>query len=128
MWKKSISLLLFLFFVVLSVATYKYVYQKHRNIHDMDADFKSVPQELHYEFENNGNVATKKYLNKIIVITGIVSEKDSESITLNDKILCYLSTNTDKNFETKIAVKGRCIGFDELLEVVKLDECSLVKK
>lgn len=94
----------------------------------MEADFRSVPEELHYEFEKNGSVATKKYLNKIIVITGVVSEKDSESITLEDKILCYLSTNTDNNFETKIVIKGRCIGFDELLEVVKLDECSLVKK
>lgn len=127
MWKKSFSLLLFLFFVVFGVATYKYVYQKHRNIQITEADFRSAPKELQYEFVKDSNVATKKYLNKIIMITGVVSEKDSESITLNDKILCYLSTNMDKNFNTTVTIKGRCIGFDELLEVVKLDECSLVK-
>ncbi len=128
MWKKSISLLLFLFFVVFGVATYKYVYQKHRNIEVTKADFRSLPEELYYEFLKDGNVATKKYLNKIITVTGIVSEQDPESITLNDKILCYLSINMNKKCKTVITIKGRCIGFDELLEVVKLDECSLVKK
>jgi hypothetical protein len=26
-----------------------------------------------------------------------------------------------------VAIKGRCIGFDDLLEEIKLDQCSIIK-
>lgn len=128
MWKKAIGLLLFLFFVVFGVATYKYIYQKHRDVQTAETDFERTSEEIYMEFAQNSNQATKKYLNKIITVTGAVSERDANSVTLNTRVVCYFSKNLKKIKNTRTKIKGRCIGFDELLEVVKLDECSVVKK
>lgn len=128
MWKKSIGLILFLFFVVFGVATYKYIYQKHRDVQTSETDFERTSEEIYTEFAQNSNQATKKYVNKVITVTGAVSERDANSVTLNNRVVCYFSKKIEKIKNPKIKIKGRCIGFDELLEVVKFDECSVVKK
>jgi hypothetical protein len=128
MWKKAIGLLLFLFFVVFGVATYKYIYQKHRDIQAAESDFERTSEEIYIEFAQNSNQATKKYVNKIITVTGVVSERDVNSLTLNTRVVCYFSKKLENVNHPTMTIKGRCIGFDELLEVVKLDECSVVKK
>jgi hypothetical protein len=128
MWKKSIFILLFLFFVVFGVASYKYLYQNHRSTPTAEVDFATVSEELYNAFVKDSNAANKKYLNKIITVSGTVTEQDETSLTMNKRILCYFPSTINKNSHKMRSVKGRCIGFDELLEVVKLDECSFVNK
>ena len=47
---------------------------------------------------------------------------------INNKIFCKFDNIVNKiNINDSIVVKGRCIGYDELLEEIKLDQCSIVK-
>ena len=115
-------------FVCIGFGIYKYTYQEHRDIEVAKVDFTVDSKGLLQEFIANPELATQKYLNKVISVQGVISEKDAESITLSNSILCYF-TAKEQNLSvgTSVSVKGRCIGFDELLEVVKLDQCSIEK-
>jgi hypothetical protein len=51
-----------------------------------------------------------------------------ENVTINNKIYCqFESLNNDLKVNDSVAIKGRCIGFDDLLEEIKLDQCSIIK-
>ena len=71
----------------------------------------------------------KKYLNKTIEIEGIPSEINDNSITLDDKVFCQLVKKSSVAIKngTKLIIKGRLIGYDNLLEQVKLDQSEIVK-
>ncbi|WP_139958203.1 OB-fold protein [Flavicella sediminum] len=128
MQKKNVVLLFTLAFIGIAVASYTYIYKGHRNIEVSQADFKTTAEALGNEFSVDFDKASQKYLNKVILISGELSEKDMESVTLGTTILCYLD-GLDANIQiaTEVTIKGRCIGYDELLEVVKLDQCSLIE-
>ncbi|WNH07871.1 hypothetical protein [Thalassobellus suaedae] len=72
----------------------------------------------------------KKYLNKTIEINGSITEKNSDNLTIDDRVFCQLLNNTQNIPENNspIIVKGRVIGYDDLLELVKLDQCTILKK
>lgn len=126
--KKGTLVWLVVAFVCIGFGIYKYTYQEHRNIEVAKVDFTVDSKSLLDEFLTNPEMATEKYLNKVISVQGVVSEKDAESITLTASILCYFTSKDDKLLEgISVKIKGRCIGFDELLEVVKLDQCSIGK-
>jgi len=114
--------------VVLSIFGYNYLYQDHREISNEKADFSVSSTVLQNDFLNNIKTAEAKYLNKVIVVTGEVSEINPTDITLNTSIFCGLLPNTSLekiNLNNSITIKGRCIGFDDLLEQVKLDQCTI---
>ena len=121
--------IIFLIFIVLGIVAYNYVYQDHRDISEEKSAFKLSSNAIVSEFSLNYNVAETKYLNKTIEIEGHISEISENSITLNDKVFCQFNTDISNTFakNEKIKIKGRCIGYDDLLEQVKLDQCSLVK-
>lgn len=120
------------FFIVLIVAgilTYKYVYKDHRNVVVEVADYTFESSDLIREFESNSELATQKYLDKIIEINGIVTEIEEGTILLNDMVLCYMIQNEkDRSIlNSKVVVKGRFIGYDDLLEEIKIDQVSIVE-
>ena len=48
-------------------------------------------------------------------------------MTLNEVIFCQFIDSIDSDFKPgmSITVKGRMIGYDDLLEQVKLDQCGI---
>ena len=77
-----------------------------------------------YFNENN----SKKVLNKTVQVSGIITEINTKNIILDDKVQCsFDSVLKNLNLNETIIVKGRCIGFDELFEVVKMDQSSIIK-
>ena len=79
------------------------------------------------EFAKNTELATSKYLNKAIEITGKVTAVENSLVTLNGKISCLLQTNEKVDLNTSIVIKGRVTGYDDLLEELKLDQCIIIK-
>ncbi len=113
---------------VSAVMGYNYVYKDHRNIEGEKAQYSITAQQIHSEFMDDLDVSQKKYLNKTIEISGTVSEMSQTEITLEDKVFCQFSqqiTEEDIQLNSKITVKGRFIGFDDLLEQIKLDQCII---
>ncbi len=131
--RKSTMKKLLIVILILGIAAfvgYKYVYQSHRDIQGEKAEFTVDATELAREFSENSDVTSKKYLNKTIIVEGKLTEIEANSLMLNDAAYCTFDINhniSESSLNSKYAIKGRCIGYDELLEVVKLDQASIIK-
>ena len=79
-------------------------------------EFRDLPKPEHplvsvYNFED------LKYLNKTIEVTGKVTKETDSVITLENTVFCLLNQKTNKQLiNTKVTVKGKCIGYDELFQ------------
>lgn len=113
---------------LLLIIGYLYVYQDHRDIKSEQAAFVVRSTELFEEFMNDPQQSEQKYLNKTIEISGILSELSEKELTLDDHIFCQFSEPISHKFEpvALIRIKGRFIGYDDLLEQVKIDQSSII--
>lgn len=124
MKKWVILILLFVFVVIIG---YRYVYQNHRNIATEASIYKFTALDISNEFVINPIVSENKYLNKTIEVSGSISDKNPQNITLNGKVFCQFSNKIQTTLDTdQIKIKGRLIGYDDLLEQVKLDQCIII--
>ena len=115
--------ILFSFFVL-----YKYLYKDHRDIKKEQARYIVKSIDFSNEFSINSVVATTKYIDKTIQISGKITQIADDYITINENIICYFNKTMIHRvlLNSEVIIKGRCIGFDELLEEIKLDECSII--
>lgn len=114
--------------VIIAFIGYNYLYKEHRNIEGENAQYSLTAQQIHTEFNDDAVVSQKKYLNKTIEISGLVSEINKTEITIGDMVFCqFLEPITQQGIQlnSKITLKGRFIGYDDLLEQVKLDQCII---
>ena len=124
--KKQVKIVIILVFLFLSVYfAYNYMYQDHRDIKEEKAVVLIPASELvSYFNENNSKIV----LNKTVQVSGIITEINTKNIILDDKVQCSFDAEIKNlNLNETITVKGRCIGFDELFEVVKMDQSSIIK-
>ena len=71
----------------------------------------------------------KKYLDKTIQVSGKISGIDKNLVILDSYITTQISPiKKDLSIGNEIVVKGRVIGYDELLEELKLDQCTIINK
>ena len=120
-----------LIIVALAVfGVYKYVYQSHRDIKTESASFTIEAKTVLQEFASNQESATTKYLNKTIEVSGLITEIEGNSVVLDESVFSSFIEGTDMSGVingANLRIKGRCIGYDELLEQVKLDQSSIVE-
>ncbi|WP_298534782.1 hypothetical protein [uncultured Algibacter sp.] len=109
------------------VFSYNYIYQDHRNIETEKVKYKITSQYIKDEFKMDALKSEKKYLNKTIEVSGIVSELSKNNLTLDDHVFCVFTApiNNNLRINSKTKVKGRLIGYDDLLEQIKLDQCII---
>ena len=125
--------------VVLIACTIYFVYNKpHRNILDEKAKFSLSVKQMKEEFLVDEDSAYKKYFNQIVELSGEVvsiNEKDkgrydivleSQGSIANGELVQNDVKVTDlKN--NMATLKGLFIGYDNLLEEIKLSECSITQ-
>jgi hypothetical protein len=112
--------------VVIGVLGYNYVmHGGARDLSQETADYTITSKEIAEEFTANTASANKKYLEKAVAVEGIVTNKIENEIILDNGVVCVLK---DKNNAIKvnqtITLKGRVVGYDDLMEEIKLDQCS----
>jgi len=112
--------------VTTTITGYNYVYQGHRTIENETAEFVVSTQEIANQFFENIKASEQKYLNKTIEVSGIISEIDTKEITLDDKVYCQFLEAINASVAENIKIKGRVIGYDDLLEQIKLDQCIII--
>lgn len=124
--KKQVKIVIALVFVSLGLYfAYNYMYQDHRDIKAEKAVVLIPASELISYFNENNS---KKVLNKTVQVSGIITEIDTKNITLDDKVQCSFDAEIKNlNLNETITIKGRCIGFDELFDVAKIDQSSIIK-
>jgi hypothetical protein len=106
---------------------YKYLYHEHRDIANEKAAFSLTVNELVQEFLTDENKANAKYLDKSITLKGKVTNVDltNNTIVINEKVFALLIKSTEVKLNTEVSIQGRLIGFDSLLEEIKLDQAQI---
>lgn len=131
MKNKKILLGALVVIVLVAILGYNYIYQDHRDIQSEKPAFTVKAADFIKDFQANEEVATTKYLNKTVEIEGTLSSVDGNTVVVEDVIFFALSENetppTSDKLNTTIHIKARCIGYDNLLEEVKLDQATLRK-
>ena len=122
--KKYIVLVVLL---ILAIIGYNYIYQDHRNIEKEEASYTLTSNDLISEFKNNSSEAESKYLDQTIEIKGEVTELNANDLTLDNAVFCTFSQIDNVVVGDIVVLKGRCIGFDDLLEEVKMDQCVKIE-
>jgi len=122
-------LLAFLFTVAIVCSVYIYTYKSHRDIPSEKADYVVSIAGLQREFESNDSLAYAKYQDKTIELTATISSIDfpSKGIVLGEKVFATFKDGLPKNIVSgkRIKIKGRFLGYDELLGEFKIDQCSI---
>ena len=125
------KLLIVCFFVIIStVLIYNYVYKSHRDISNEKESFAISVIDLKNDYRKNDSLANAKYLDKTIVIYGKITSLDLANRILSvDTSLSAImkESGVSLNLNDSIKLKGRFIGYDDLLEEFKMDECSVIK-
>jgi hypothetical protein len=122
------KLIVIFILIIGSIIAYSYMYPNHRSISEETVSFAVKADYIHGEFIQNSAQAEQKYLDQTLLVSGLVTAIDSKSLTIENKVYAQFETlNSDLNVNDSVTVKGRCIGFDDLLEEIKLDQCTIKK-
>ncbi len=126
--KNSLKVLLFLGIALLicGFIGYRYAYKPHQQIEDLEAKFNGQATVLLDNIKTNPDV----WQNSIVIIEGTISNIDANGVTLDSSIYCQFKT-TDQlktiSVNDRIQLKGRVMGYDDLLEELKLDQSIWIK-
>ena len=128
---KKRAIIIVISVVLLALLLYFYygvLYKEGRKINEEEPTYSITATELFEDYSIDASKADSLYLNKTIEVKGEISGADDVSLELNEVIFCsFNSPVASTRSGGRVAVKGRCIGFDELFGQVKLDQCTIVK-
>lgn len=125
MKKSSWALIIVLAVVIAAILGYRYVmHGGARDLSEETPEFTLTSKAIADEFIANTQQANIKYLEKAIAISGTVTQTEGPVIILDHDIVCVLKApdGTIKPNQ-KLTIKGRLVGYDDLLGEIKLDQC-----
>ena len=118
-------------FIIGSVFIYFTYNKPHTDFSKSLSEFTIESKDLISFYQIDPENANVKYLDKILLLTGIITEAEENIIILDNSIVCSLDpsqiTNEKIKLGSKISVKGRCIGYDDLLEEIRIDHSFIIK-
>lgn len=106
---------------------YKYLYHEHRDIATEKAAFSVTVNQILKEFVADETNANAKYLDKSITVKGKITTIDSvtNSVVLDEKVFVLFTNSANVKLNENIVVQGRLIGYDSLLEEIKIDQAQI---
>jgi len=114
---------------IIGVGLYFYMYKGHRDISSESADYSTTVKDLQQQFTANSTDAGKKYADKTIEIYGKITAVDlaAHTITVDEKLSAVFKDSVLNKVaaEKQVKIKGRFLGYDDLLEEFKMDQVSL---
>ncbi|QSB27402.1 hypothetical protein [Flavobacterium sp. CLA17] len=117
-------------FLIIGISVYLYSYKGHRDIKSETADYVVTVHGLEKEFTSNDSLAYLKYQDKTIELTAQVTTIDTASngIVMGEKIFATFKDPLPKDITPgkMLKIKGRFLGYDELLQEFKIDQSSVV--
>lgn len=103
----------------------KWMYQDHETTAERDVALVSTVDEFSAKVEANQT----ELENQIVEVTGKVSQVDVDGFMLEGTIYGKMEDPAQISQITEgqeLTIRGRYIGYDELLEEIKLDKCILL--
>jgi len=124
---KKFKVILFSIAVIGIVGFTGFNYVMHggaRNLSDEKASFVVSSKAISSEFASNVELANKKYLEKAIIIKGTVTRITDKEVILDNSIICNLKDlDATIKKDQMITLKGRVVGYDDLMGELKIDQC-----
>jgi hypothetical protein len=128
--KKNRIIIIGFFLVICVLGLYLYLYKDHRDIGSEEGSYSVTAISIFEEFKKDENKSNQKYLDKTIEIYGKISSVDLSAniIIVDEKLVGVFKDKIASEIKlgTQIKIKGRFIGYDELLEEMKMDQCVIV--
>jgi hypothetical protein len=121
------TVIAFLVLIVVMLVAYKYMYHDHRDISNEKPLFSITVNELLKDFLADENKANKKYLDKSITIKGKITNIDlsNKTLVLDEKVFVILTVSKNVSINNEVSIQGRLIGYDSLLEEIKIDQAQI---
>lgn len=112
---------------ILLISTYKYIYKGHRDITTERVAYTISAAEMYRDVGTDNNIA--KYVDQVVQIHGKITALGQNSLVIDDKVQVGLITDAPNQLTiaSQITIKGRCVGYDDLLELVKIDQATLIR-
>ena len=131
MKRKKIAIRIAALLIIISSGIYFYygfLFKEARNIETEIPDYSIEATKLLTAYNADPKKADALYLNKTIEITGLVTKQTDTVVILENTVFCLFTQKVkDKLINNKVTVKGKCIGYDELFQEVKIDQCIINK-
>ena len=131
MKRKKIAFVIAALLIIVSAGIYFYygfLFKEARNIQSEMPDYTISATKLLEDYNADPKKADQLYLNKTIEITGIVTKETDSVLILENTVFCLFSQKVKSALiNNKVTVKGKCIGYDELFQEVKIDQCTINK-
>ena len=99
-----------------------------RDVKSEEAAFTVKTKDIVAEYTKNEAEANKKYINKPVAVSGVVTSVNGKEVILDEIGICnFLVADASVKVGQTITVKGRVVGYDDLMESINLDQCSINK-
>lgn len=127
--KKNKIIIISVFVLILGYLIYSYVYKSHRDIASEKESFLVTADAVYNEFKTDASKANQKYLDKTIDVYGKISSVDlkENTIVIDEKMFAVFKDKMPAGLrlQSDIKIKGRFIGYDDLLGEMKMDQCTI---
>jgi hypothetical protein len=111
-----------------SWTTWYVFFKPHRNIATEKAAFTLTADALSKAFKDNNADATKKFIDKAVLIEGNVTDIQGITISFNNVACNIDSTEISKaasiKVGDKIKLQGQVVTYNELMDEVDLSKCA----
>ena len=122
--KKSILLIVF---VIAAICTgvYTYLYRGHRDVAATAATSRFTSSALLAIFQDTDILNDKQALDQVIAVTGRVTAQQDSLLTLDNIVFVQMQQFVRLTANEEVTIKGRCMGYDELLGEIKIDQATI---
>ena len=125
--KKNKTAFIFAALMMLGIglwSAYQYLFAAPLSTNEIAAEYQGSAEDFKQLLQSD----FEKWHNKIVQISGAITKINEEGILLNHDVYCQFEDKQIKAAENDIiTVKGRVIGYDELLEETKLNQCIIIQ-
>ncbi|GGD05379.1 hypothetical protein [Hyunsoonleella pacifica] len=126
--KKKIIYIITISIILLGVTgygIYGYMYKAHRNIASEEVDYSLSSNDLKNVMRTDS--VSGQFIDKVVKTEGVITSVEQNSVILNNVIQVNFINTDMSTLEPKaiLSIKGRCVGYDDLLEVVKIDQATI---
>lgn len=130
MKRKKILTLTFVILVIVLLGglfTHFYLYRPHRNVANEKASVTVSAKTLAGNFTMQTD---ENWTDKVVELNGKVSAIENETtLIIDDQVQVDLDIKQSTNgimLGSMITLKGRCVGYDDLLDIVKVDQAIIL--
>ncbi|WP_353778125.1 hypothetical protein [Winogradskyella sp. 3972H.M.0a.05] len=124
--RSKIALSILVLVILGGVYAYKVAYKPHKTIDEREVKFSGTAQDFIKTVKQDATI----WQDVVVELSGSVTAKDEQGLTIEESVFCQLQDKAQLENLAQgqtITIKARMIGFDDLLEELKLDQTKIIE-